>query len=111
MDLAVGVFNGLDHGGLGRLVGQLVVGMLHGIDGHLARLLAGRVGPHAVGHHEQMAPALEFVAVAGQPACQGVLIVGAPQAQIGNLNVLQAIVPVPGVLLHSIWRRQGDLRP
>ncbi len=78
----------------GRHVVVLVVAVGNPRDGHLAGQLAGRVCPHAVGHHEQMSRPLPSLHVAGQHDGVGVLICRPPQADIADFGVLQAVFPV-----------------
>ena len=100
VDLVVGVEDGRENGLGRRLVQPLPIDQGDGVGGHLAGQLAGRMGPHAVGHHEEVAPLLEIGLASGQDRRVGVLVVGAPKAHVAQRGVFQAMVPGGGGCVH-----------
>ena len=63
--------------------------MRHGLAGHLASKLAGRMCAHAIGHHQQMSAAMPVDVVAGERHGKRVLIVTASEPNVGERRLLQ----------------------
>ena len=101
VDLAVGVFDGRTQGFRRGTIHQLMVAQRHGVDGQFAGQLARRVGPHAVGHHEQVPPLLKGGLAAGDRHRQGILVVGTPQAQVAEGHMLQIVLPSSLLRVHE----------
>ena len=70
----------------------LVIGVRDDAHGQLAGQFADRMGPHAVGDYEEMAALLPLPVVSGQQGRMRVLVMAAPDANIGQACVFDRIV-------------------
>ncbi len=91
MDAGVGLDERFPQHDDGALGGVLLVDVRNGLGRLLAGLLADRVGPHAVGHQEDMAGLLPLLLVAGQLHGQVVLVVAAADPHVGEAGVLDLV--------------------
>ena len=77
--------------GLGRRkLAVLVIQVRNAVGGDLAGQFAGRVSPHAVGHHEQVAAVAVQIGRVGDHLGQRVLIRRAAHADVAQVGNLQA---------------------
>ena len=68
---------------------------------------AGGVGPHAVGHHEQVAPLPPGGRAGGDHHGQRVLVIRAAEPQVAERGVFQAALPTLLCGVHNLPKSQG----
>ena len=94
VDALVGVVKGGLNGVERRLVGRLVVGERDEVRGHFAGQLAGSMGAHPIGHHEQMAAPQPFVLFGSYDDDERILVVRAAQSYVAGGGVFEGVLPI-----------------